>query len=152
MVLQCPNGWSQTPTESVVCGGQEILPWDTVPARHPSCAGCDLPQCCTSTKDLQELLVNRVAEAGSRGLLIGFLREVPVEALALISAAVSPLQVKMWVQLLIPRIEDGNNFGVSIQVRHHWPCVLLRQSHAPGTCIAQVPLGLCPAAAELGLV
>ncbi|XP_061913243.1 proteasome activator complex subunit 3 isoform X2 [Entelurus aequoreus] len=26
-----------------------------------------------------------------------------------------PVQVKMWVQLLIPRIEDGNNFGVSIQ-------------------------------------
>ncbi|KAL6103559.1 psme3 [Pungitius sinensis] len=25
------------------------------------------------------------------------------------------LTVKMWVQLLIPRIEDGNNFGVSIQ-------------------------------------
>uniref|UniRef100_A0A8C2ZT17 Proteasome activator complex subunit 3 n=1 Tax=Cyclopterus lumpus TaxID=8103 RepID=A0A8C2ZT17_CYCLU len=25
------------------------------------------------------------------------------------------LNVKMWVQLLIPRIEDGNNFGVSIQ-------------------------------------
>lgn len=24
--------------------------------------------------------------------------------------------VKLWVQLNIPRIEDGNNFGVSIQV------------------------------------
>lgn len=24
-------------------------------------------------------------------------------------------QVKMWITLLIPRIEDGNNFGVSIQ-------------------------------------
>jgi len=24
--------------------------------------------------------------------------------------------VKMWIQLNIPRIEDGNNFGVSIQV------------------------------------
>ena len=26
-------------------------------------------------------------------------------------------KVKMWIQLQIPRIEDGNNFGVSIQVR-----------------------------------
>ena len=25
------------------------------------------------------------------------------------------IQVKMWITFLIPRIEDGNNFGVSIQ-------------------------------------
>ncbi|NWV58191.1 PSME3 protein, partial [Daphoenositta chrysoptera] len=40
--------------------------------------------------------------------------------------------VKMWVQLLIPRIEDGNNFGVSIQVRL-W---------GPGTWISGVPRNL----------
>ncbi|KAJ3600664.1 hypothetical protein NHX12_031642 [Muraenolepis orangiensis] len=28
--------------------------------------------------------------------------------------------VKMWVQLLIPRIEDGNNFGVSIQISRYY--------------------------------
>ena len=27
------------------------------------------------------------------------------------------LQIKMWITYMIPRIEDGNNFGVSIQVR-----------------------------------
>jgi len=28
--------------------------------------------------------------------------------------------VRMWVTLLIPKIEDGNNFGVSIQVYFHF--------------------------------
>lgn len=55
---------------------------------------------------------------GPGRLLLTFLREVFAQVLALVSVVISPLQVKMWVQLLIPRIEDGNNFGVSIQVRH----------------------------------
>lgn len=30
-------------------------------------------------------------------------------------------QVKVWILFLIPRIEDGNNFGVSIQVTNRNP-------------------------------
>jgi len=46
--------------------------------------------------------------------------EFSVKILAVICIVIFLLQVKMWVQLLIPRIEDGNNFGVSIQVKYHW--------------------------------
>ena len=35
--------------------------------------------------------------------------------------------VKIWIQLNIPKIEDGGNFGVSIQVRE--PCAYLRFDH-----------------------
>ena len=81
-------------------------------------------KCCVSMKVLEEFIMNCMAKAGSWGPLLESLREVSVEMLALINVVTFPPQVKMWVQLLIPRIEDGNNFGVSIQVRHHWLCAL----------------------------
>ncbi|KAM9215121.1 proteasome activator complex subunit 3 isoform 2-T2 [Leptosomus discolor] len=62
--------------------------------------------------------------------------------------------VKMWVQLLIPRIEDGNNFGVSIQVRHPWLYALLQERAvlrgrgSPGFLL--IFSWWCPAAAVVG--
>ncbi len=39
-----------------------------------------------------------------------------VEILAVHVAVYFHIQIKVWIQLRIPKIEDGNNFGVSIQV------------------------------------
>uniref|UniRef100_A0A672KWZ6 Proteasome activator complex subunit 3 n=1 Tax=Sinocyclocheilus grahami TaxID=75366 RepID=A0A672KWZ6_SINGR len=52
----------------------------------------------------------------SNGKLVELIEKVKPEIRTLIEKCNT---VKMWVQLLIPRIEDGNNFGVSIQVRCH---------------------------------
>ncbi|XP_017290005.1 proteasome activator complex subunit 3 [Kryptolebias marmoratus] len=46
------------------------------------------------------------------GNLVDLIEKVKPEIRTLIEKCNT---VKMWVQLLIPRIEDGNNFGVSIQ-------------------------------------
>ncbi|MEE6508405.1 hypothetical protein FKM82_020875 [Ascaphus truei] len=48
----------------------------------------------------------------SNGQLVEIIEKVKPEIRMLIEKCNT---VKMWVQLLIPRIEDGNNFGVSIQ-------------------------------------
>lgn len=48
----------------------------------------------------------------SNGNLVDLIEKVKPEIRTLIEKCNT---VKMWVQLLIPRIEDGNNFGVSIQ-------------------------------------
>ncbi|MCI4384291.1 hypothetical protein PGIGA_G00036960 [Pangasianodon gigas] len=48
----------------------------------------------------------------SNGKLVDLIEKVKPEIRTLIEKCNT---VKMWVQLLIPRIEDGNNFGVSIQ-------------------------------------
>lgn len=48
----------------------------------------------------------------SNGQLVDLIERVKPQIRMLIEKCNT---VKMWVQLLIPRIEDGNNFGVSIQ-------------------------------------
>ncbi|KAG9356000.1 hypothetical protein JZ751_000844 [Albula glossodonta] len=41
-------------------------------------------------------------------------------------------EVSMWVQLQVPRIEDGNNFGVAVQVRTvDVPCLIQYTCHTP---------------------
>jgi proteasome activator subunit 2 (PA28 beta) len=45
-------------------------------------------------------------------LIVGLIAVLKAEILQLIEFIGT---VKIWIQLNIPRIEDGNNFGVSIQ-------------------------------------
>uniref|UniRef100_A0A3Q3F5C8 Proteasome activator complex subunit 3 n=1 Tax=Labrus bergylta TaxID=56723 RepID=A0A3Q3F5C8_9LABR len=66
------------------------------------------PICVTGTK----VFVMPGGMMKSNGNLVDLIEKVKPEIRTLIEKCNT---VKMWVQLLIPRIEDGNNFGVSIQ-------------------------------------
>lgn len=49
----------------------------------------------------------------SHQTIVALLNTLKLEVLELIETINT---VKIWIQLNIPKIEDGNNFGVSIQV------------------------------------
>uniref|UniRef100_A0AAY4DE57 Proteasome activator complex subunit 3 n=1 Tax=Denticeps clupeoides TaxID=299321 RepID=A0AAY4DE57_9TELE len=73
-----------------------------------SCRGSFEHGPCESTK----VFVMPGGMLKSNGQLVDLIERVKPEIRTLIEKCNT---VKMWVQLLIPRIEDGNNFGVSIQ-------------------------------------
>ena len=58
------------------------------------------------------LLPNGVSPCNS--VVAQMITEIRPKIVELVEAA---NLLKMWVTFLIPRIEDGNNFGVSVQVR-----------------------------------
>ncbi|CAJ0596801.1 unnamed protein product [Cylicocyclus nassatus] len=90
-------------------------------------AGIDLLDQAVNQHDIDPFISpNRVVILQTRMPMYGFINgSVPCNAhLADLMDQVRPLlrdavehvnKVKMWITLLIPRIEDGNNFGVSIQ-------------------------------------
>jgi len=66
----------------------------------------------TEESDQQASIVVSELEVSSNPILVELLSILKKEVLELIEVINT---VKIWIQLNIPRIEDGNNFGVSIQ-------------------------------------
>eukprot|EP00123_Amoebidium_parasiticum_P019524 comp26262_c0_seq1/m.47093 comp26262_c0_seq1/g.47093 ORF comp26262_c0_seq1/g.47093 comp26262_c0_seq1/m.47093 type:complete len:270 (-) comp26262_c0_seq1:60-869(-) len=66
----------------------------------------------TKKRKVDESNANDDSELPNNNVVEGLLRILKMEILQLIEYCNT---VKIWIQLNIPRIEDGNNFGVSIQ-------------------------------------